>query len=50
MEKYLKTPAQNFSGMDLKISPTDYHTWGCSIFVLDTPCRDVQQAYLNGNQ
>ena len=34
-----KTTEQRFSGVDLQSPPTDYHTWGCPIFVLEAPLQ-----------
>ena len=28
---------KKFAGVDLQISPTDYHTWGCPVLVLESP-------------
>ena len=34
MEKCVKNPDQKFSGMELQIYLTDYHTWGFPVLVL----------------
>ena len=39
MNKDRKTPEQKVSGVELQICPTDYHTWGCSIFFLEAPAQ-----------
>ena len=40
MDEDIKTPEQNFSGVELQICPTDYHTWDCPVFVLETPLQE----------
>ena len=37
MEKDKKTSEQKFSGVEFQIYPTDYHTWGYPVFVLEAP-------------
>ena len=32
-----KSPLQNFSDVDYKATLTNYHTWGCPVFVLKNP-------------
>ena len=34
-----KTPEKKFSGVKFQISPTDSHTWGCLVFVLEDPLQ-----------
>ena len=41
MDKDGKKSEHNFSGIEFQILPTDYHTWGCPVFVLETPLRGV---------
>ena len=38
-DKDRKTREQKFSGMKLKICPTDYHTWGFPVFVIEPPSQ-----------
>ena len=33
-------PEQKFSGVRFQIRPTDYHTWGCPVFILETPHQE----------
>ena len=39
MEGYGKTLDQNFAGVEFKIFPTDYHTWGLPIFFLEATLK-----------
>ena len=39
MDNYEKTPEQNFSCVEFQIFPKDYHTWGCSVFILEHPLQ-----------
>ena len=32
-------PDQNFSGVEFQIYPTDYYTWGCPVFFLESPTQ-----------
>ena len=36
------TTEQKLSGVEFHIFPTDYHTWYCPIFFLDSPLKVVQ--------
>ena len=37
MDEEGKTPENNVSSAELQNFPTDYHTWGCPVFVLESP-------------
>ena len=37
MDEDRKTPEKIRFGVELQICPTDYHTWGCPVFVLEAP-------------
>ena len=39
MDEDVKMQEQNFSGMEFQIFPTDYHTWGFPVFVLESPLQ-----------
>ena len=39
MDEDRKTPEQKFSDVEFEIFVTDYHTWGCPIFVLESPLQ-----------
>ena len=34
-----KKPEQNFAAVEFQNFATDYHTWGCPVFVLDPPLK-----------
>ena len=50
MDEDRKTPDQKFTVVELQNPPTDYHTWGCPLLFLESPYREDQLVYLNGNQ
>ena len=37
METDRKTPEKDFSGAELQNYPLDYHTWVCTVFLLEAP-------------
>ena len=37
MDEDGKMMQKNFAGVEFQIFPTDYHTWGCPVFVLEYP-------------
>ena len=39
MDEVGKTPEQKFAGVDFQNFPTDFHTWGCPVFVLESPLQ-----------
>ena len=39
MDENVKTTEQKFSVVRFQIFPTDYHTWGCLVFVLESLLR-----------
>ena len=30
-----RSPLEKFSGTDDEIDPTDFHTWGCPVYILE---------------
>ena len=36
LDKHTKSPLEKLSGIDDNISPSDFHTWGCPVYILDS--------------
>ena len=39
MDEDGKMPEQKFSGVEFKKCPTDYHNWGCPVFIVKAPMQ-----------
>ena len=39
MYEDVKTPEKKFAGMEFQFFPTDYHTWGFPMFILEAPLQ-----------